>query len=66
MLLYSNLNHQFVSYSDYIMTDAAKVLRLLHLRDLRDLQTQINQAIVNVQAITANPKTDSRLGKVGR
>lgn len=51
---------------DYIMTDAAKVLRLLHLRDLRDLQTQINTAIVAVQAITANPKTDSRLGKVGR
>jgi len=51
---------------DYIMTDAAKVLRLLHLRDLRDLQTQINMAIVAVQAITANPKTDSRLGKVGR
>ncbi|XP_013080615.2 RNA transcription, translation and transport factor protein-like [Biomphalaria glabrata] len=50
---------------DYIITEAAKILRLLHLRDLRDLQTHINQAIVAVQAITANPKTDSRLGKVG-
>lgn len=51
---------------DYIMTEAAKILRLLHLKDLRDLQTKINSAIVAVQAITANPKTDSRLGKVGR
>ncbi|KAH9496201.1 hypothetical protein Btru_010493 [Bulinus truncatus] len=50
---------------DYIITEAAKILRLIHLRDLRDLQTQINSAIVAVQAITANPKTDSRLGKVG-
>ncbi|XP_012939300.1 RNA transcription, translation and transport factor protein [Aplysia californica] len=51
---------------DYIMTEAAKILRLLHIRDLRDLQNKINAAIVAVQAITANPKTDSRLGKVGR
>ncbi|XP_041353205.1 RNA transcription, translation and transport factor protein-like isoform X2 [Gigantopelta aegis] len=51
---------------DYIMNDAAKILRLLHIKDLRELQTQINTAIVAVQAITANPKTDSRLGKVGR
>lgn len=48
------------------MTEAAKILRLMHIKDLRDLQTQINSAIVAVQAITANPKTDSRLGKVGR
>ena len=48
------------------MNDAAKILRLLHIKDLRELQTQINAAIVAVQAITANPKTDSRLGQVGR
>ncbi|CAL1542556.1 unnamed protein product [Lymnaea stagnalis] len=51
---------------DIIMTETAKILRLLHLHDLRDLQTKINTAIVKVQEITANPKTDSRLGKVGR
>ena len=45
---------------------AAKILRLLHLSDLRDLQTQINEAIVRVQVLTADPKTDTRLGKVGR
>lgn len=48
------------------MTEAAKIVRLLHLKELRDLQTKINAAIVAVQAITADPKTDSRLGKVGR
>ncbi|XP_033735834.1 RNA transcription, translation and transport factor protein-like [Pecten maximus] len=51
---------------DYIINEAAKIVRLLHIKDLRDLQTKINAAIVGVQSITANPKTDSRLGKVGR
>lgn len=51
---------------DYIMNEAAKIVRLLHLKELRDLQSKINSAIVAVQAITADPKTDSRLGKVGR
>ena len=48
------------------LDDAAKVLRLLHIQELRDLQTKINETIVSVQSITANPKTDSRLGRVGR
>ena len=52
--------------ADYITAEAAKILRLLHIQELRDLQTAINEAIVKVQAFTANPKTDSRLGKVGR
>ena len=51
---------------NYIVNDAAKVVRLLHLKELRDLQSEINSAIVAVQAITADPKTDSRLGVVGR
>jgi len=53
-------------FVDYIINEAAKILRLLHIRDLRELQSNINHAIVVVQAIIANPKTDSRLGKVGR
>jgi len=48
------------------VTEVAAVLRLLHIQDLRVLQTQINEAIVAVQKVTANPKTDTRLGKVGR
>lgn len=51
---------------DPVLNQAAKVLRLLYVHDLRDLQTRINEAIVAVQAITADPKTDTRLGKVGR
>ena len=48
------------------MNEAAKILRLLHIQDLRRLQTMINECIVAIQSITANPKTDTRLGKVGR
>ena len=51
---------------DKDVNEAAKILRLLHIQDLRSLQTKINECIVAVQTITANPKTDTRLGKVGR
>jgi RLL motif-containing protein 1 len=36
------------------------------VEELRELQTRINEALVSVQAIIADPKTDHRLGKVGR
>jgi RLL motif-containing protein 1 len=45
---------------------AACVLRLLHGNELRDLQVRINQVINDLQKLTADPKTDSRLGRVGR
>ena len=45
---------------------AARVLRMLHVRRLRELQDGVNRAIVAMQEYTANPKTDSRLGRVGR
>ncbi|KAL2098505.1 hypothetical protein ACEWY4_004985 [Coilia grayii] len=51
---------------DATLNEAAKILRLLHIEELRELQTRINEAIVAVQAIIADPKTDHRLGKVGR
>ncbi|XP_071834351.1 RNA transcription, translation and transport factor protein-like [Apostichopus japonicus] len=51
---------------DEVINNASCILRLLHIQELRDLQTKINEAIVCVQRITANPKTDQRLGKVGR
>lgn len=53
-------------FSDATLNEAAQILRLLHIEELRELQTKINEAIVAVQAIVANPKTDHRLGKVGR
>ncbi len=52
--------------NDPNLNDAAKILRLLHLQELRNLQTRINELIVGVQAVTANPKTDQALGQVGR
>ncbi|MCJ8737159.1 hypothetical protein PDJAM_G00020840 [Pangasius djambal] len=51
---------------DATLNEAARILRLLHIEELRELQTRINEAIVAVQAIIADPKTDHRLGKVGR
>jgi RLL motif-containing protein 1 len=45
---------------------AIKVLRLLHVAQLRQLQTRVNEILVRVQRLTANPKTDLKLGKVGR
>lgn len=42
------------------------VLNLLFIQDLRELQTKINEALVAVQSITADPRTDTKLGKVGR
>ncbi|XP_067012742.1 RNA transcription, translation and transport factor protein [Anabrus simplex] len=50
---------------DNVLNDAANILRLLYIHDLRDLQTRINESIVSVQSVTANPKTDTKLGKVG-
>jgi len=42
-----------------------KVLRLAQLHRLRDLQTCINECIVGMQEVTSDPKTDTKLGKVG-
>lgn len=42
------------------------VLKLLFVQDLRDLQTRINEALVAVQTVTADPRTDTSLGRVGR
>ncbi len=50
---------------DYVLNNAGRALRLLHAKELRELQTRINEAIVAVQSVTANPRVDERLGKVG-
>jgi RLL motif-containing protein 1 len=50
---------------DKIINEAAKVLRLLYIQDLRTLQTKINETIVSVQSLVADPRTDSKLGKIG-
>ncbi|XP_013138547.1 PREDICTED: UPF0568 protein C14orf166 homolog [Papilio polytes] len=49
-----------------IIKQPKDVLELLFIQNLRDLQTNINEALVAVQSVTADPRTDTKLGKVGR
>lgn len=55
-----------VSLNDPALEYPGRILRLLQIQSLRQLQTRINETIVAVQELTANPKTDTKLGKVGR
>lgn len=43
----------------------ARILRLMQIQSLRELQTVVNETIVSVQNVTADPRTDTKLGKVG-
>ncbi|TKC34802.1 hypothetical protein EI555_003996, partial [Monodon monoceros] len=43
---------------DVVLNEAGQILHLLHIEELRELQTKINAARVAVQVITADPKTD--------
>lgn len=54
------------NFSDQVLSEAAKVLRFLHIKELREMQTCINEVIVAVQALTADPKTDQSLGQIGK
>lgn len=54
------------STGDSAVDLAATVLRMLYIKDMRGLQDQIDAAIVGMQEITADPKTDAAAGKVGR
>lgn len=49
-----------------VIQQPADVLKLLFVQDLRELQTTINEALVAVQMVTADPRTDTTLGRVGR
>lgn len=55
---------QFV-FNDTDVDEAAKILRLLQVHSTRNIQTGINETIVSIQEVTGNPKTDTKLGKVG-
>jgi hypothetical protein len=44
----------------------AKVLKMIYILDLRELQSDLNSLIALGQEYTANPKINSSLGKVGR
>jgi len=51
---------------DELLNQMCVVLRMLHLWDFRELQTDLNSLIALGQEYTANPKTNTALGKVGR
>lgn len=51
---------------DKVVNQIAVVLKMLHLADLRELQSDVNSLVVLCQEYTANPKTNSALGQVGR
>jgi len=53
------------STGDVALDRAATLLRLVHINHLRELQSSVNDIIRTMQDFTANPKTDSALGKVG-
>jgi len=51
---------------DEVVNQLAVVLRMLYLLDFRELQNDLNALIVLGQEFTANPKTSSTLGAVGK
>jgi RLL motif containing protein 1 len=58
---------QGMNQSDEDVEQAARILRLLQIQSIRGIQTIINETIVETQSFTTDtPKTDTRLGQVGR
>lgn len=51
---------------DAVVDTAVRVARLLHVNDLRRLQSDADALLVAMQEYTADPKTDSRIGRVGK
>jgi RLL motif-containing protein 1 len=54
------------STGDRQLDEAAKILRLLFITDLKDIQAEINSLLEKLQSFTALPATDSSLGRHGR
>lgn len=58
---------QGMNQKDEDVEQAARILRLLQIQSLREMQTIINESIVECQSLTSDaPRTDTRLGQVGR
>ena len=51
---------------DAALDEAARGLRVQYVAELRGLQSHFNGVVACAQEFTANPKTDSQLGRVGR
>ncbi len=54
------------STGDQVVDIAATVLRMLYIKDMRELQDQVDAAIVKMQEFTAEPKTDATMRREGR
>jgi RLL motif-containing protein 1 len=54
------------SGSDETVRAAVAVMRVLHVNDMRALQTAVDALLVQMQEYTGDPKTDAGAGKVGR
>jgi len=54
-----------VDITDPEVRQAARMLRLLHNIEMGQLQVNVNLVLNELQQLTANPKTDSKLGRVG-
>lgn len=60
---------QGMNQADEDVEKAARILRLLQIQSLREMQTIINETIVECQDLitgSEGPKTNVTLGKVGR
>lgn len=58
---------QGMNQTDADVEQAARILRLLQIQSVREMQTVINETIVETQSLTSDaPRTDTRLGQVGR
>lgn len=58
---------QGMNQKDEDVEQASRILRLLQIQSVREIQTIINETIVETQLLTTDsPKTDTRLGQVGR
>lgn len=54
-----------VKLKDQELTDAVRAMRLLFVNDLRDLQSSVDDLTIQVQEVTANPRVNASLGRVG-
>jgi hypothetical protein len=52
--------------ADKALGRPAALLRARHVAELRALQSRVDAALVAAQECTADPRTDTRLGRVGR
>lgn len=56
---------KYIVAKDRSLDLAVRIMRFNQIYKLRDLQTKINETLVAVQNVTNDPKTDTKLGKVG-